>query len=538
VRPILSKHIELKTLDKMMRNVPKTFLDRALVAKHRHKLYRSLKQKHSAETARLFLGLYQPSPVDTSELIRSKNYPVVSELARIFADDFETEIPTLIHNMDKTALIIFAKMKDVDLDNDTRGEVLKALLPIAAKGKRREVGLKAFARIYRPSFHSLVQNIKFAKNELNLKIQFYARIKTVPRRLTSDFEELITTLDQKTAKNALKIAATENNERTIPIHLAALDVFPAITFESYLSIAAACFEWNTPSVFRTFAQVMQHSEAEVRRSAINSLANALKKSTTPIQFLSLFALSATDPVQDNLNEAEKQLEFAIRYRREVLKQLAQNAPAIAPESALQFLINILAHHKNFDEDSTELPTFATYLKFFLTPLCADTTDFGGILRIFLELRFLDDVEEAYTEKMVKLCDLASAIVKEIGGGRDWDDDITDFKFEYSSRYFKPCQNRDRLRQLLKRGQRDEPKSPKLGKEKQLLRAGMSPILKSPKMRRQTESSGDEEDWRRRKGKSAPATPLRNAPRIGAGPPASATPKRKRPPRSPSPSLLD
>jgi hypothetical protein len=439
--------------------------------------------------------------------------------------------------MDKTALIIFAKSKDVDLDNDAQGEVLKALLPIAAKGKRRDVGLKAFARIYRPSFHSLIQNIKFAKNELNLKIQFYARIKTVPHHLTFDFEELITTFDEKTAKNALKIAAIEHNERTIPIHLAALDVFPAITFESYLSIAPVCFEWNTPPIFRTFAKVMQHSDAEVRRSAINLLSNALKKSTTPIQFLSLFALSATDPVQDNLNEAEKQLDFAIRYRRQVLKQLSQNTAAIAPESALQFLINILAHHENFDEDAPELPTFATYLKFFLTPLCADTTDFGGILRIFLELRFLDDVEEEYTDKMIKLCDLASAIVKEIGGGRDWDDDITDFRFEYSSRYFKPCQNRDRLKQLLKRRQRDEPKSPKLGKKKHLLRAGMSPILKSPRMRRQAESSDDEDEWPAKRGRSAPATPLRKMLKPGTGQSAPATPKPKRPPRSPSPSLL-
>jgi hypothetical protein len=42
------------------------------------------------------------------------------------------------------------------------------------------------------------------------------------------------------------------------------------------------------------------------------------------------------------------------------------------------------------------PTFPLYRRFFLAPLCADTTDFGRILGVFLSLSIVEDIEERFT----------------------------------------------------------------------------------------------------------------------------------------------
>jgi hypothetical protein len=369
-----------------------------------------LKQTATTDVARLLMGLYQPSPFDADELLRSKNYPVVGELSKIFAEDFEPELPKLLASLDKTALVILANMKAVDLDADTRGRVLEALVPIAASGKRREAGLKAFARLYRPEFRRLLGGLKFSKAELRLKIQFFARLKTAPRGLTAGFAQSIAGFEGGTAKYALELAALEAAESTITIHRACLDAHPDLAFEPSLAAAGPCFAWNTPEVFCTFTGVIQHSGADVRRRAIAALAAALRQSTTPVQLLAVFALSAIDPCGPNRADARRQLEFAIGYRRQILAKLGQSNPAVEPKSAIPFLVHILTHHRDFELDLPDFPTFAMYLRFFLEPLCAETTNFERILSIFFNLSLLEDVESR-TENLVKLCNLASAIVK-------------------------------------------------------------------------------------------------------------------------------
>ncbi|KAH0795725.1 hypothetical protein GPJ56_000355 [Histomonas meleagridis] len=300
------------------------------------------------------------------------------------------------------------------------------------------------------------------------------------------------------AKATLKLISLAKNEETVKVHMELVDKYPDITFKSFLSIASDIAEYNTPNVFRKFASVMQHTEAEVRESAINSLTNALKNPNTPIQFLALFTLSATDPYEKNLIEAKKQLSQAIHFRRTIQKKTKTNSSQIAPETALPFVIYLLAHHQNFDDDLPDLPTFDTYLRFFLTPLCADTSDFGKILEIFFHMKFLEDVEVEYTDKLIKLCDLGSSIVKEIGGGRNWNLNTQETTFEFSSRYFKQAVDKDRVKALVKQSNVEIIKSPSKGG--QLLRAGMSPLLKKPKTKTNKSLSG----------KSAPSTPPRKA----------------------------
>jgi hypothetical protein len=238
---------------------------------------------------------------------------------------------------------------------------------------------------------------------------------------------------------------------------------------------------------------MQNPDPEVRSKAVKALASALAVNTTPVQFLALFALSATDPVEANVTASRKALEFAVSYRRQILAQIAQFHPAIAPESAIPYLVNILSHHENFEEDKPDLPTFHQYLRFFLVPLCAETTDFDRILNIFMNLSMLEDVEGGddgeYTKNMAQLCDIGSAIVKEIGGGRNWSLITEGVGFEYSTRYFKAPESNRRLKELLRSGDK-KGKSPKL--KGKILRAGMSPVIKSPKRKKKAVEEDEEE----------------------------------------------
>jgi hypothetical protein len=527
--------MDVKVLDKVMKKYGAQILKKGLKPKSRAALYKSIKKGTSGETARLVLGLYQPTPVDTGDIIRSKNYEIVKELSRIFAADFVGDVADLLKKINQTKLIILANMRSVALDPELRQSILEALIPLTGAPKTRKLALKAFARLCRAEEdEGLRSQIKFSKSELELKIQFFARIGFVPQNLTADFDSIICSFDAKTARNALKLTAIEADEQTIPVHQACLEVHPVIALQSYLRVCANCNQWNTPDVFRLFAGVMQHEDADVRLRAIKALADALTSDKTPVQYLSYFALSATDPVESNVAEAKRQLEFAIGYRRGILKNLPAPNPAVTPETALPFLVNLLAHHQNFDEDLPELPTFATYLGFFLAALCAETTDFGRILNIFLNLSLIEDVEDEYTDNMVKLCDLASGIVKDIGGGRDWNF-TPDRAFAFSTRYFKPAENRDRWKQLLRQKQTEPPKSP-AGKSG-LLRAGMSRKKERKSLRPKGESESDEEESGRPKGRSAPVSPKVRSPKVQVSGSATGTPARSNR-RKGSPTLLD
>ncbi|OHS95454.1 hypothetical protein TRFO_38461 [Tritrichomonas foetus] len=510
-KDIISKHIDLRLLKKILKKVPKSFYQNALDEKKRKTLNKALKQKMEGNHARLIMGLYQPSPLNVDDLLKCKKYDVVYDIAKIFADEFEVEIPRILKRLNKTDLTVLATMKHTDFDDAERTKILKALVPLTtSNSKDRQLALKVFARLYQQNQNNskLLSKISFDKKEFQMKLEFYGHF-TDTNAFTKDlFDEIMKNkklIDSDFAKSALKIISAEKSQRTIELHVYLMDIAPADTFRSYLFAASSCFTYITPDIFRSFAGIMQHENATVRKEAINYLTEALKRHTTPIQFLALFALSATDPVQTNLNEAKKQLEAAIHWRRNVLAQIKEYKTQIAPETALPYLINILAHHENFTEDLPDLATFSIYLRFFLTPLCADSTQYSFISEIFTRYSMLDDVEEEYTDNMVKLCNLGIIIVKELGKGKVWDQNFDDHLFEFSSRYFKqPTDDRDRLKKIMNQTGLESMKSPV--RPRNLLRAGMEP-LKSPRTRI---STLDEEE--NSKGQSAPSSPMKRTKR--------------------------
>ena len=492
-KEIISKHIDLKLLNKILKKAPKGFIDNALDPKKRKHINKVLKNKLDGSSARLIMGLYQPSPINVEEILECKDLDVVHDLSKIFADEFEVEISSIIKRLNKTDLTILAEMKKVDFNKTTRSNILKALLPlITNSGSKKSVkdkkilALKAFARLYssEKGNEGFLAKIKFAKGKFSDKLKFFGHFTdshTYTKELYKEIENRVKEINSETVKFALRIISTEESQRTVDVHFKLINTEPALTFKSYLLCAHSCFSYISPEIFRSFAYVMQHENSKIRKEVITNLSNALRIPSTPIQFLALFALSATDPSPQNVNEAKKQLESAIQWRRQILKKIKEYRTQIAPETALPYLINILSHHKNFDEDLPELATFSIYLKFFLTPLC-ENKNYSTIYEIFNNYSMLDDVEEEYTDKMVKLCNLGMVIVKELGQGKEWDNSNNneDHPFEFSSRYFKqPANDRERIKQIMKQSGIENLKSPT--RPKNLLRAGMSP-LRSPKLK--------------------------------------------------------
>jgi hypothetical protein len=116
-------------------------------------------------------------------------------------------------------------------------------------------------------------------------------------------------------------------------------------FEAYLIVAALCAQWNTPDVFRTFAGVMQHDDAEVRRKAIGGTPTGDNAETVP----------GTFPALTNRPT-----------RRESVRGKTPT-PGCDRIQGTDNLKCLVVYHETFDEDLPELPTLPLYLRFFLAP---------------------------------------------------------------------------------------------------------------------------------------------------------------------------
>ena len=60
---------------------------------------------------------------------------------------------------------------------------------------------------------------------------------------------------------------------------------------------------------------------------------------------------------------------------------------------MPYLIYLLAHHPDFDQDEEDKPTFQKYLTFFLEPLIANTKEFQYIFKLFSSMAYAKDFSE-------------------------------------------------------------------------------------------------------------------------------------------------
>ena len=170
-----SKDVDVKKIIKLIKKAPKNFFTQALDYKKRKNLNKILKGKMDSD-AHLLLGLYQPSPLDIDDLLDCKQLDVIHDLALIFTDQLEEEIPRLLERINKTDLTILAAFKNYDLDNDDREKILEALIPVIQNAsKKKTLALKAFAKLYRKDegYSKLLDKIKFDKKDFLDTVQKY-----------------------------------------------------------------------------------------------------------------------------------------------------------------------------------------------------------------------------------------------------------------------------------------------------------------------------------------------------------------------------
>lgn len=520
-KEIVSKHTDVKKVSKLLKKVPKSFFEQALDYKKRKQLGKKLKEKIGSDS-HLLLGLYQPSPFVVDDLLSCKELDVVHDLGKIFTYELEDEIPNLIKRCNKTDLTILATFKHYELDDEDRQKILKALIP-QITSKKRNLALIAFAHVYRKNKTNdqLLSKIKFDKKEFTDKIMFYGHFvdsSAYPGKIYDEINDNIDLIDEKTVKYALKIAITENSQRSINTLMHFRELYPDVSFKYYLLAAQnrECYSYITPEVFREFAYVMQYpKDAEVRSNAIKYLTKAMQSYLTPIHFLALFALSALDPEADNQKEAKLQLESAVKFRRYLMKNAKEFNSQITPETAIPYLVYILAHHKDFDADlkSSDLGSFSIYLKFFLTPICSTTNQFSYIIELCTYYSFLDDVEEDYTENNKKLYNIAISIVRELGQGKEWAKNPIMPEIGHSERYYKASEDPHKLKESMKHSG-VYLKSP--SRPVQIHRAGMT--TNTPRRSKLPDFDSDESESEKKKGKTKKISkPIKSAP---------ATPKRK------------
>jgi hypothetical protein len=96
---VLATHLKPKDLDRELQKAPKSLLTKALVTKRRVAAYEALKTKARGEIERLFIGLPQPSTINTGELPQGQTYPVVVDLSRIVPEGFDPGVPQLLESL-------------------------------------------------------------------------------------------------------------------------------------------------------------------------------------------------------------------------------------------------------------------------------------------------------------------------------------------------------------------------------------------------------------------------------------------------------
>ncbi|OHS99323.1 hypothetical protein TRFO_34264 [Tritrichomonas foetus] len=498
----LSKFMDIKILMKAMKNVTKNFLTKALEWKNRLNIYKNLKAKMDQKNLILLLGFYQPIPIQMEEILHCENLEIVKKMAKIYARHLVLEIPELLSNLQPANLIILSSLQHHIIDIEQRTMILNGLISELSHNLLDKTNLLRTIACFLTENDSYIletiNNYEFESFEQ--KLAFYSKCRdfnAIPFKIIDEIINYIfhNKCDFQTSKNFVenslkiftKIIYSENlkylqnisKDFLLNIQQQFIKIAPTEIFKAFLVCSPKIYSFTTPQIFRCFGYLIQHKKSEVRRTIIQYLSDSLQQSETPIQFISYFALSATDPNEQNKNKAKEALESAIELRRSILGQIhllkktennKQSYSNITPETASPYLINILAHHSDFDNDLPELATFSIYLHFFLIPLCSNQSNYPAVLDILFHLQFLDDIEDQYTNKMVKLCELASAILQKIGSGREWNLNSYD-KFEYSTRYFKETPNKNRIKEILKQNNNGkEIKIPE--KPRNPLRAGM------------------------------------------------------------------
>eukprot|EP00117_Sycon_ciliatum_P041432 scpid16866/ scgid30305/ Sister chromatid cohesion protein PDS5 homolog B; Androgen-induced proliferation inhibitor len=203
--------------------------------------------------------------------------------------------------------------------------------------------------------------------------------------------------------------------------------------KSRLRLCAACCLLKVASMERFCTQVdsdmfldlslmVQDSCLQVRTSFTNKLQKWLSRMVLPVSYLSMLALAAPDPVKDQKNRMRHNLNQSIASRRDLVKtntSLADKVEVILPEYAVPFLIHLLAHHPDLQEQTQDcLAQLKDYLWFFLEPPMLRGDTYGFLKKMIETIKQTKDVSaptdpaenEAAQKRLYVVCDIALGLM--------------------------------------------------------------------------------------------------------------------------------
>jgi sister-chromatid-cohesion protein PDS5 len=144
------------------------------------------------------------------------------------------------------------------------------------------------------------------------------------------------------------------------------------------------------------------------------LYNGLNSLQLPLKYISIFSLVANDSDKDILHHIHNYLKSSINLRREIIKGNNNNIHfQYLPEYVLPYLIHLLSHHPNLEEDSKDnYKDTIKYLSFFLEEIF-QADNFTFLIHLLYGIKHTKDVQDPTNNNIHIITEIALKIIKKI-----------------------------------------------------------------------------------------------------------------------------
>ncbi|XP_077867919.1 sister chromatid cohesion protein PDS5 homolog A-B-like [Saccoglossus kowalevskii] len=158
---------------------------------------------------------------------------------------------------------------------------------------------------------------------------------------------------------------------------------------------------------------------EVRQMFAIKLHKGLLSLRLPLQYLSIFALCAKDPIRDRKTFARQCLVKNISFRRDYIRQhsgASSRLTSLLPEHVIPYCIHLLAHDPDLQshKDLSSLRDIKECLWFMLEPLMTRNESFSFLKKIVETVKQSKDAtspsDKDANKKMYAVCDLTYGLI--------------------------------------------------------------------------------------------------------------------------------
>jgi sister-chromatid-cohesion protein PDS5 len=165
------------------------------------------------------------------------------------------------------------------------------------------------------------------------------------------------------------------------------------------------------ATFNKLCELMQDSEANVRRHFGEKMQTYLTRGKLRARFYTIFFLVAFEPIADVKARVETWIRSRARYYAENHKQVME---AVTPR-----LISLLAHHPDYSAELNDLADFANYFLFYLSTVA--TEENISLIYKYAERvkQTKDGINAEKSENLYVLSDLAQTVIRNFQEKRNW-----------------------------------------------------------------------------------------------------------------------